>query len=196
MQRNNSGPQQSTLHFSKFESKCIGNHSCADLECARLADQFRAMPIDERIKAVRFMLLTLTAYPASPNTLQLCTGRSPTTNARTFLAIEGSRMCRYCFSATVQLSPRPISKHAAAVASCSRVAHYSPACSIRRLSMFSIQTKAVLNYLKTTPAKIQWSVRLVVVLQKVDHASGFSGALRDNICMKKTSLDTMFYVHS
>lgn len=112
-------------HFEKY--KC--NHDdCIINDALDLAVSFAKMKEDDRIDAVRTILLALTAPSDSDNTIlssfssstsnrKLIRGQSQATNCTSAYAMRGKRVCRNAFIAIAQISPRALAFHSKDVSS-------------------------------------------------------------------------------
>lgn len=114
---------------------------------------FGLMDEESRINAVRFILLGLTAPQEYQNDLQAWDPKRGLTrkrrrqedgvstfNIKTVYSIKGRRLCRFAFSAIVQVHASTLNKHARVVASAPSVQAYHNNSSNRRLSLHSTQT--------------------------------------------------------
>ncbi|MEM9400723.1 MAG: hypothetical protein AAF984_10995 [Verrucomicrobiota bacterium] len=142
---------QAREHLQKWTAKCTNYHSCLRPDFLPMSVQFRVMNSDERLNAVRFMLLSLTASIGVPNMLQRscssCNATKHPNLARTVFSIRGQRLCKYCFSAIVQLSPFTVERHAREIATSSSVTPYAPSFGQRRYSIPTIQTRVAVAFL-------------------------------------------------
>lgn len=112
-----------------------------DLSFARMEEQ-------ERVNAVRFMIIALSARPGGRNELNEWDARQAdnpmrkrysaiyTRQTKTTYAIQGTRLCRNCFAAVVQLKPDTVNQHAESLSKESSVSPYSPNLSQRRKGFF------------------------------------------------------------
>lgn len=140
----------SLTHLSTTRQGFECEPKCEIDELQDLELSFAEMDEQNRVNAVRFMILRVTSPPQQQNQLSsLDTKRaisrkrgmeeegSKTLYRKTVYCVKGRRICRFTYSAVVQLNPCTVQKHAHDVASASRVGAYQEYASKRRQSILS-----------------------------------------------------------